>query len=60
MATEKRPMLTRPAGCFIQLVAAVIIFYGLSRLIEKPPAILWGIVSLAIGGALLLVGRKTH
>lgn len=53
-------VLTKPAGCFVQLFAAVVIFYGLGRLIDKPPAIFTGIACLALGGALLLIGRKTR
>ena len=58
--TEKKPLLTKPAGCFVQLVGAVVVFVGLGQFIEDPPRIFQGICCLAIGGLILLLGRKTR
>jgi hypothetical protein len=60
MNNAKKPPLTKPAGCFVQFVGAIVIFYGLSQFIADPPKIFSGIVALAIGGVILLLGRKTR
>ena len=57
---KKRPQLTKPAGCFVQLVGAVVVIVGLGQFIEDPPRVVGGICYLALGGAILLLGRKTR
>jgi hypothetical protein len=57
---QKRPLFSRPAGCAVQLVGAFVVVLGLNALIQKPPRIADAIVALAIGLAILLLGRKTR
>jgi hypothetical protein len=55
----KRPLFSKPAGCFVQLVGAAVILWGLNKLMEKPTDIMGTILPIVIGGGILLLGRKT-
>jgi hypothetical protein len=59
MTADKKPPFSKPAGCFVQLVGAAIIIWGLSELIKTPPDILGAAFPFILGGAILLLGRKT-
>ena len=60
MEGQKRPALTKPAGCFVQLIGAALILWGLSRLTATPPDYLGAIFPFAAGAAVMLFGRKTR
>jgi len=60
MTADKKPLFSKPAGCFVQLVGAGVIMWGLSELIKTPPNILGAIFPVALGVAVLFLGRKTR
>lgn len=59
MRENKRPPLTKAAGCFVQLIGAGVTMWGLSELIKTPPDILAAVFPIALGVVILLLGRKT-
>jgi hypothetical protein len=57
---QKRPLFSKPAGCFVQLIGAGLIIWGLAELTKSPLSIIGAIFPFAAGGAVLLLGRKTR
>jgi len=47
--------LTKPAGVFLQLLGACVLFVGVGAVFEAPG---WGVVLLALGGWCMWQGRK--
>lgn len=54
---SKPPLLTKPAGWFVQLIGAVVVIVGVLMTSTRTEA---GIVTLVIGLALLWLGRQTR
>lgn len=60
MTEKKRPLLTKPAGVFVQLLSIPFIFSGLYNvLFNKNESIISSGIILIIGLGLLALGRRT-
>lgn len=59
MTADKKPLFSKPAGCFVQLIGAGVIMWGLGELIKTPPDILGAVFPFALGITILFIGRKT-
>jgi hypothetical protein len=52
----KRPFMTKPAGCFLQVVGGAFLVYGVTALAGGGEAGDSGLVALLIGSVCMLVG----
>jgi hypothetical protein len=58
MAKERKPMFTKPAGVFLQLLGAVAVIGGTGMLASG--GMEGGVVATIVGFGLLWLGRQTH
>lgn len=58
MTKERPPMLTKPAGVFLQLLGAVAVIVGIAMLASDSKEL--GVVATLIGVGLLWFGRQTR
>jgi len=55
---EKAKLMTKPAGCFIQIIGGVVAIFGGFKMTADQALFSPGLLVLVVGGLLLLLGRK--
>ena len=56
---EKKPFVSRPAGCVLQLVSLVLFIAAGFKFMDKPPDLVGGVILGIIGFILLYIGGRT-